>query len=192
MNIAVDISHTLLRTERLTLRPWARADLDDFFAYASVDGVGQMAGWAPHADKDASRKILDLFIAGKRTFALVREGRAVGSLGIEKYNEDALPEFADLRCCAIGYVLAKDCWGQGLMPEALGEVIRYLFEEQGLDALLCGHFRRNARSARVKEKCGFSPYKTFSLKSQLGKKELVCYGLLRREDWLARRGGAGS
>ena len=51
MNIPVDISNVVLTTERLTLRPFRLGDLDDFFEYASVDGVGEMAGWAPHENK---------------------------------------------------------------------------------------------------------------------------------------------
>ena len=40
MNAEIDISNVVLRTERLILRPWRESDLDDFFGYASVDGVG--------------------------------------------------------------------------------------------------------------------------------------------------------
>ena len=47
MNAEIDISNVILRTERMTLRPWRETDLDDFYEYASVDGVGQMAGWKP-------------------------------------------------------------------------------------------------------------------------------------------------
>ena len=48
MNPAIDLSRVTLRTARLTLRPWRETDLEDFYAYASVDGVGQMAGWTAH------------------------------------------------------------------------------------------------------------------------------------------------
>lgn len=41
----VDISGTILKTSRLTLREFEQTDLDDFHEYASVDGVGQMAGF---------------------------------------------------------------------------------------------------------------------------------------------------
>ena len=54
MNVPIDISEVILTTERLTLRPWRLSDLDDFFEYASVDGVGQMAGWKPHENKEES------------------------------------------------------------------------------------------------------------------------------------------
>ena len=59
MNTPIDISNVVLKTERLTLRPWRQSDLEDFFEYASVDGVGQMAGWIPHASLEESQMILD-------------------------------------------------------------------------------------------------------------------------------------
>ena len=127
MNAPIDITNVVLKTERLTLRPFCQADLDDFFEYASVDGVGQMAGWAPHENKQKSQEILDRFMEGKKTFALVLGGKVIGSLGIEHYNEEVYPELADKKCREIGYVLSKAYWGQGLMPEAVKEVIRYCF-----------------------------------------------------------------
>lgn len=66
-----------------------------------------------------------MFIGHKKTFALEYQGKVIGSLGIEQYNEDHFPEFADKKCREIGYVLSKEYWGQGLMPEAVKEVIRY-------------------------------------------------------------------
>ncbi len=48
MNKQIDITNVVLTTTRLTLRPWRESDLNDIYEYASVDGVGQMAGWNPH------------------------------------------------------------------------------------------------------------------------------------------------
>ena len=165
MNAPIDISTVVLQTERLTLRPWRETDLEDFYAYASVDGVGQMAGWTPHKDKAESQSILSRSIAGKHVFALEHRGRVIGSLGIEKYNEAHYPELENLRGREIGYVLSKAYWGRGLMPEAVKAVIRYLFDTVQLDFILVGHFDWNRQSARVIEKCGFQyikrcPYET--------------------------------
>lgn len=66
MNTPIDISNVTLKTNRMIIRPWRQPDLDDFYEYASVDGVGQMAGWRPHKDKAESQTILDMFIAEKR------------------------------------------------------------------------------------------------------------------------------
>lgn len=91
MNAEIDISNVVLRTERLILRPWQESDLDDFFEYASVDGVGEMAGWSHHKTIEETQAVLTAFISGKKTFAIERGGKVIGSLGIEKYDEEKLP-----------------------------------------------------------------------------------------------------
>ena len=152
----IDISNTRIETPRLILRPWQDSDLEDFYTYASEEGVGEMAGWAHHQSMEESRKILNLFMEGKHTFALeLREnGHAIGSLGLEERDENLdLPETLNGR--EIGYVLSREYWGRGLMPEAVQAVIDYSFRELKLDYLTCGHFLRNSQSARVIEKCGF-------------------------------------
>ena len=62
MNVPIDVSNVILTTTRLILRPWTMDDLDDFYEYARVDGVGQMAGWEPHSSIDKSKEILTHFI----------------------------------------------------------------------------------------------------------------------------------
>ena len=166
MNQPIDITDVVLRTDRLTLRPWRESDLNDFYEYARVDGVGQMAGWNPHRNMEESSAILAGFLRGKRTFALEYRGKVIGSLGIEEYSEENYPELADLRGREIGYVLSKDYWGRGLMPEAVRRVTEYLFDAVGLDFLLVGHFDWNSQSRRVIEKCGFRYIKTTEFKTR--------------------------
>lgn len=160
MNKQIDITAVTLTSRRLTLRPWKETDLEDLYAYASVEGVGQMAGWVPHRNFDESRMILSHFISGKRTFALEFQGKVIGSLGIEEYSEENYPELSTFQGRELGYVLSKDYWGMGLVPEAVETVIEYLFHEIGLDFIIVGHFAWNDRSRRVAEKCGFRYIKT--------------------------------
>ena len=70
MNKRINISNVVLKTERLILRPWKKEDLQDFYEYASVDGVGQPAGWLPHKNIDESKIILTMFIERKHALAL--------------------------------------------------------------------------------------------------------------------------
>ena len=155
MNAKIDVTGMILRTPRLLLRPWRETDLEDLYTYARVDGVGQMAGWLPHKSIEESREILKRFIEEKKTLAIELEGKVIGSLGIEYYREENHPALNDLQGREIGYVLSKDYWGRGLMPEAVRAVTEYLFETEKLDFLLVGHFVWNRQSARVIEKCGF-------------------------------------
>ena len=171
MNKGIDITGVVLTTDRLTLRPWRESDLSDFYEYASVDGVGQMAGWNPHKDMDESQRILSHFMEGKHVFALEYQGKVIGSLGVEKYNEDYYPELAALQGREIGYVLSKSYWGHGLMPEAVRAVIDWLFSEIKLDFIIVGHFDWNNQSRRVIEKCGFTYTKTTRFETKYGTTE---------------------
>ena len=161
MNAKIDITGVVLKTDRLILRNWTFDDVDDLYEYASVEGVGEMAGWVHHKDKEESKERVKKFIEGKHTFALEYNGKVVGSLGIEEYNEKEFddPSFKDKLGREIGYVLSKDYWGLGLMPEAVKKVIEYCFNDLKLDFLLCGHFLSNNQSKRVQEKCGFKEIK---------------------------------
>lgn len=178
MNKAIDISGIVLHTERFVLRPWKESDLEDLFEYASVDGVGQMAGWPPHKSIEESRKRLDRFISNKKTFALKYQGKVIGSCGLVDYHEAYYPELALLNGREIGYVLSKDYWGQGFMPEAVKAVSQYLFEAEHLDFIIAGHFERNKQSARVIQKCGFEYVKTIPYTTQYGTTETSIENIL--------------
>ena len=156
MNAEFDVTGIRIETGRLLLRPWQEEDISDLYAYASIPGVGEMAGWVHHKSMEESRQILNMFLSGKKTFALqLKEtGNVIGSLGIDLMDPDPVEGEGNGR--EIGYVLSKDCWGRGLMTEAVKAVIAYCFETLGYDYLTCGHFIQNDRSRRVIEKCGFT------------------------------------
>lgn len=181
MNAEIDVTNIILRTDRLILRPWYETDLEDLFEYASVEGVGEMAGWLHHSDMNVSRGILEMFIKDKKTFAIVfkENNKVIGSIGIEKYGrEEALSEFFNHKGREIGFVLGKDYWGQGLMVEAVKAVINYLFNELDYDFLLCGHFDFNKQSSRVQEKLGFIPYRKLIFDTRFNTKEPGILSLL--------------
>lgn len=184
MNAPRDISNTVLHTPRLTLRPFTKDDLSDFYEYAKVEGVGEAAGWQHHKSIHDSEKILDMFINSKKTFAHIFDGKVIGSLGIEKYDENDMPELESQKGRELGFVLSKDYWGKGLMPEAVNEIIRYLFDEVQLDFIMCGHFTENTRSKRVQEKCGFKFYKQNKFKTQTGEIKDNIVSILWRRDYI--------
>ena len=176
----VDITGVRLETDRLILRPWTMDDLQDFFEYASIEGLGQMAGWLPHKTIDDSRVILDMFIRSRRVFAieLKETGKVIGSLGIEEPDPDLEPEMLGRE---IGYVLHKDHWGQGLMPEAVNAVISWCFDTLSYDFLTCSHFDWNSRSRRVIEKTGFRFSSTTPFTTQYGRVETSMNYILYKE-----------
>lgn len=168
MNTAIDITNVTLKTERLTLRPFKESDLDDLYEYAKVDGVGQMAGWMPHKNKEESKFVLNKFIQGKKTFAIEKDGKVIGSIGIEKYDEEDFPEFNNYKTREIGIVLSKEFWGQGLASEATKKVVDYCFNVLDLQILCWGYFLWNSQSKRVQEKLGFKFFKETNYETRLG------------------------
>ena len=141
-----------LETNRLILRAFRESDLEDFYAYASTPNVGPNAGWKPHADRAESRKILRSFIEEDEVWALVDKisGKVMGSIGLHK---DPVRNNPATRM--VGYAMSEDYWGKGLMPEALERVLRFAFEEAGMDIVWVCHYPFNIRSKRNIEKAGF-------------------------------------
>lgn len=181
MNATFKINGKVLETKRLILREFKENDLTDFYEYASVDGVGEMAGWSHHENIETTKEILNSFIKDNKVFAIVykENNKVIGSLGVEKYGmEDKLDEFKNLYGREIGYVLSKDYWGKGLMPEAVKCVINYLFDECNLDFIICGYYLFNNQSKKVQEKCGFKPYRSLMMDTKRGTKEKRILNLL--------------
>lgn len=149
-----------LETERLLLRPWKSEDAESLYKYASDDRVGPIAGWKPHKSVEESTQIINDVLSAEGTFAVVLKetNEPIGSIGLmigEKSNLH-LPENE----AEIGYWIGVPYWGQGLMPEAVNELIRYAFEELKISRLWCGYFDGNEKSKRCQEKCGFKYHHT--------------------------------
>ena len=150
----------ILTTDRLVLRPWEESDAESLYEYAKDDRVGPIAGWPVHTSVENSRDIIRDILSAPGTFAvcLKEDGKAIGSIGLMmgEHSKIGLPDNE----AEIGYWIGVPFWGQGLIPEAVREIIRYAFEELQLEALWCGYFEGNERSRRVQEKCGFSYHHT--------------------------------
>lgn len=142
-----------LETPQLILRDWAEEDAKDLYRYAKDPEAGPAAGWKPHENMEESREVAKMFIREGNVWALEEKvsGRVIGSLGLHKDKKrSGVPGVK-----RVGYILAKEFWGQERMTEAVKEVMRYAFEEEGLRMLTVYHFPWNDRSRRVIEKCGF-------------------------------------
>lgn len=184
MNIDIDITGKVIKTKNLILREFTLADLDDFNEYASVDGVGQMAGWLPHKNKQESLEILNMFINGKITFAIEYNGKVIGSTGIELYNEEVLPEFADKKGREFGLVIAKDYWNRGFGKEVVRAVLDYLFYEVGVDFVVAGYYMENLRSKNMQESCGFRKYKETKRITRYDEERDSIVNIVEKEQWM--------
>lgn len=59
------------------------------------------------------------------------------------------------QACILGYQIDAACEGKGLMHEALGEAIRYMFEVKALHRVQANHLPQNQRSATLLARLGF-------------------------------------
>ncbi|CAN5776263.1 GNAT family N-acetyltransferase [soil metagenome] len=155
-----------LETERLLLRKMRPGDAEAMFAYASDPEVTRYVLWETHASIEESENFLRFAGEGydKGDFGgwavVLKASRAfVGTCGIEAAPEHSRAE--------LGYVLARDHWGGGLMPEAVRRVIRFCFERMDLNRVEARCIAENTASARVMEKAGMS-----------------CEGTLRRREYI--------
>lgn len=150
----------VLQTQRLTLRPFEESDAESVYEYAKDPEVGPVAGWPVHTSVENSREIIKTVLMVPETYAICRKGdaEAIGAIGLMVGGQSNIELAADEG--EIGYWLGVPFWGQGMMPEAVRELIRHAFEDLNLKTLYCGYFEGNEKSKRVQEKCGFKHYET--------------------------------
>jgi len=60
-----------------------------------------------------------------------------------------------LQACHLGFGIAAEYEGQGLMQEAVSAGIRYMFEIYGLHRIMANHLPENQRSAQLLTRLGF-------------------------------------
>jgi ribosomal-protein-alanine N-acetyltransferase len=58
--------------------------------------------------------------------------------------------------CYLGYGIALDKQGQGLMKEALVKAIEYMFNKHNIHRIMANYLLDNARSGKLLEKLGFT------------------------------------
>ena len=146
-----------LQTKRLLLRAWKESDAEALYKYAQNPNVGLIAGWAPHTSVENSREIIKAVLSAPETYAVVLKetGEAVGSVGIMTARSEIKSAQMTDNECEIGYWIGEPYWGQGLIPEAVNELLRYAFEDLEKATVWCGYYDGNEKSKRVQEKCGF-------------------------------------
>ena len=170
-----------METKRLVLRHWEINDLDDLYAFAKNPNVGPQAGWRQHQSREESRQILSRMVTAPDQFAIMLKStmKVIGiiSAGIDTSRRN-------LAAKTIGCALNEAYWNQGLMTEAVGAMIRYLFMDPGTELIAMDHFADNYGSQRVIEKNGFQYEGTMRQKIRLFNgevKDCLCYSLTQAE-----------
>jgi ribosomal-protein-alanine N-acetyltransferase len=144
----------VLETERLILRPFVPADLDDYHAqiYSDPDVTRYLPGGRPRP-LDRTQVVLDYSIEhgrkhGFTLWAVVRKAdhQFIGHCGLVYLQNSPEVEIA--------YAIGKAFWGQGYVTEAARAALRYGFETAGLEQIIALAVPENIASQRVMQKIG--------------------------------------
>ena len=143
----------ILRTPRLTLRPFSLADIDELYALWTTAEVRRFLWDDVVIPRERAEEVVRAQIACAEAegigcwLLLDRETMThVGFAGLIRLNDDMEPELL--------YGLAPEWWGRGLATEAAYAVARYAFDTLGFTRLRAATDVPNAASVRVMERLG--------------------------------------
>jgi len=143
-----------LNTDRILLRKITLDDVDDMYDYATDPLVTEYLTWSPHPDKACTLNYISSLQSRYKTgdffdWAIVHKdsGKMIGTCGFTKFD------YAN-NSAEIGYVLNRNYHGQGIIPEAASEVIKFGFDRLGINRIEGRFIIGNDASRRVMEKIG--------------------------------------
>lgn len=144
-----------LESKRLQLRELNHGDLEQLFSIFSDPKVTEFYNVKTFTSKKEAKALFDRrwerFHSGRGIcWAIVpkSQGLVVGTCGFNAW-------FNQRRVGDLGYELARPFWNQGLMSEALREVVQFGFDTLKLVQQRAWVIPENRASARVLEKIGF-------------------------------------
>ena len=137
-----------LETERLTLRPFQRADAGEFTRLAGDWAVASMTSDIPFPFAETQAHAWLSPVRGEVRFAIQREGRLIGGAGFYRRRSGA---------AELGFWLGRPWWGRGYATEAAQAVVRHGFKAHRVPGFSSAHFADNPVSGRVLAKLGFEP-----------------------------------
>lgn len=138
------------------LRPWHPEDAEDLARAANNPKIAanlRNTFPCPYSLADAEWFIGDCVAKGgerQLTRAIIIDGKAAGSIGVF-VKEDVYEKSAEL-----GYWLAEEHWGRGVMTAAVRQLCREAFARFDILRIFAEPFEDNLGSRRVLEKAGFT------------------------------------
>jgi len=173
-----------LETDRLILRRFVEADVEDVFNNWSNDPeVTKYLRWPPHRDISVTqgfmRTRLDNYAKDdfySWALELKATGQVIGTIGPVRQQED-------IAMVHMGYAMGRAWWNRGYMSEALGRVIKFFFGEVGVNRIEAWHDPRNPGSGKVMQKAGMLYEGTLreADTNNQGVCDAACYAILAKD-----------
>ena len=140
----------VLETERLTLNHFTEADIPELVPLIGAREVAENTLRIPHPyeEKHAREFLASVAKENELRLAIRRrnDGRICGGIGL---HPDMQHQRAEL-----GYWIGVPYWGNGYATEAARAIVRYGFDNFGLNRIFAAHFQGNEASGNVLRKIG--------------------------------------
>jgi ribosomal-protein-alanine N-acetyltransferase len=145
----------VLETDRFTLRALTLDDTADVFRMMSDARVTRYFGMLPMTSPEQAAQRIQAIQTAFRDQAGVRwaiasrpDGQLIGTCGFWRLIKEHFR-------AEIGYELAPEWWGRGVMTEAVGAALTFGFARMNLHSVEAQIHPANIGSRRVLEKLGF-------------------------------------
>ena len=134
----------------------------------------------PYTEQDGADYISSMLSANENdtfAFAITVDNKVVGSIGVFR-QENIHRQTAEL-----GYYVAEEYWGRGIMAAAVKQICEYVFCKSDILRIYAEPFAYNAASCRVLEKAGFQYEGTLRSNAVKNGKviDMKMYSLLKTE-----------
>lgn len=134
----------------------------------------------PYTEQDGKDFISAMLSADENetfAFAITVDNIAVGSIGVFRQGN------IHRRTAELGYYIAEEYWGKGIMTEAVRKICEYVFSESDIIRIYAEPFAYNTASCRVLEKAGFQYEGTLRSNAVKNGKvlDMKMYSLLKEE-----------
>ena len=106
----------------------------------------------PYTEQDGKEFISAMLSADENetfAFAIMVDDKVVGSIGIFRQGN------IHSQTAELGYYIAEEYWGKGIMTEAVKQICEYVFGDSDIIRIYAEPFAYNIASCRVLEKVGF-------------------------------------
>ena len=110
-------------------------------------------------------------------FAITVDNMVIGSIGIFRQGN------IHRQTAELGYYIAEEYWGKGIMTEAVKQICEYVFAKSDIIRIYAEPFANNIASCRVLEKVGFQYEGTLRSNAVKNGKviDMEMYSLLKAE-----------